>query len=59
MCHSSDPLKHEIRIIEPGDAVYIPPLAVQFVRNCADEPLVFICLVDPAWRQEDEIVYDY
>ncbi len=26
--HSSDPLKHEIKIIEPGDAVYIPPLAV-------------------------------
>lgn len=43
--------------VEPGDAVYIPPQAVQFIRNSGSEPLVFICIVDPAWRQEDEIVY--
>ncbi len=48
----------EMKIVEPGDAVYIPPKAKQFVRNCGTESLVFIALVDPAWRQEDEIIYD-
>jgi mannose-6-phosphate isomerase-like protein (cupin superfamily) len=47
----------EIQTIEPGDAVYIPPNSKQFVRNCGVEPLIFICIVDPAWRKKDEIVY--
>ncbi|MGF1517688.1 MAG: cupin domain-containing protein [Nodosilinea sp.] len=44
--------------VEPGDAVYIPPRARQYIRNVGDSPLVFICLVDPAWRQEDERIFD-
>jgi len=48
----------EIQQVEPGDAVYIPPNAKQFIRNSGVEPLVFICIVDPAWRKEDETVYE-
>ena len=47
----------ETQMVEPGDAVYIPPNARQFIYNCGSEPLVFICIVDPAWRQEDETIY--
>ncbi len=47
----------EVQIVVPGDAVYIPPNAKQFIYNCGDEALVFICIVDPAWRKEDETVY--
>lgn len=47
----------ETQLVEPGDAIYIPPNARQFIRNCGDTPLVFICLVDPAWQQADEIIY--
>ncbi|MFH7027180.1 MAG: cupin domain-containing protein [Heteroscytonema crispum UTEX LB 1556] len=47
----------ETHIVEPGDAVYIPADARQFIRNSGSEPLVFICIVDPAWRKEDETVY--
>ena len=47
----------ETQVVEPGDAVYIPPNARQFIHNCSSEPLVFICIVDPAWHQKDEIVY--
>ena len=47
----------EVQIVVPGDAVYIPPNAKQFIYNCGDEALVFICIVDPAWRSEDETVY--
>lgn len=46
----------EVQSIEPGDAVYIPPHARQFVRNLGNEPLIFLCIVDPAWRAEDETV---
>ncbi len=48
----------EVSQVEPGDAVYIPPNARQYIRNTGTVPLVFICLVDPAWRQEDETVYE-
>jgi mannose-6-phosphate isomerase-like protein (cupin superfamily) len=48
----------EAQTVEPGDAVYIPPNARQFIRNTGQEALVFICLVDPAWRKEDETVFE-
>ena len=48
----------EKQLVEAGDAVYIPPNAKQFIHNSGTEPLVFICIVDPAWRKEDETVYE-
>jgi mannose-6-phosphate isomerase-like protein (cupin superfamily)/2'-5' RNA ligase len=35
-------------------AVYIPPGATQSIENIGATGLVFLCLVDPAWRREDE-----
>jgi mannose-6-phosphate isomerase-like protein (cupin superfamily) len=40
--------------VEPGDAVYIPPESVQWLENAGKEEIEFLCIVDPAWRQEDE-----
>lgn len=51
-------IEDEVREIGPGDAVYIPPDARQFVRSLGPDPLTFLCFVDPAWRVEDETVYD-
>jgi mannose-6-phosphate isomerase-like protein (cupin superfamily) len=45
------------RSVEPGDAIYIPPNATQCISNMGSEPLVFICIVDPAWRKEDETIF--
>lgn len=50
-------INDEARLVEPGDAIYIPPNARQFIQNNGSEPLVFICIVDPAWRQQDETIY--
>jgi mannose-6-phosphate isomerase-like protein (cupin superfamily) len=47
----------ESQVVEPGDTIYIPPDARQFIYNCGTDPLVFICIVDPAWQKEDETVY--
>jgi mannose-6-phosphate isomerase-like protein (cupin superfamily) len=38
----------------PGQAVYIPPGAVQYITNTGGDDLEFLCIVDPAWRAEDE-----
>ncbi|MFC1683341.1 cupin domain-containing protein [Candidatus Zixiibacteriota bacterium] len=40
--------------VSSGQAVYIPPGAVQRIRNTGQGDLVFLCIVDPAWRPEDE-----
>ncbi|WP_088892817.1 cupin domain-containing protein [Leptolyngbya ohadii] len=50
-------IDEETQVVEPGDAVYIPPNAKQYIANRGQEPLVFICIVDPAWRKQDETVY--
>lgn len=43
--------------VGPGDTVYIPPGATQQVTNRGTDDLVFLCIVDPAWRREDEKVW--
>ena len=43
--------------VGPGDTVYIKPNAKQFIENTGDEDLTFICIVEPAWRAEDETVF--
>ncbi len=50
-------INEEQQIVEAGDAVYIPPNAKQYIHNFGDKALIFICIVDPAWRQADETVY--
>ena len=47
----------ECQPVEPRDTIYIPPNAKQRIHNNGTEPLVFLCVVDPAWRKEDETVY--
>lgn len=44
--------------IGPQCAVYIPPDAVQYIENIGNSELEFLCIVDPAWRAEDEQVFD-
>lgn len=36
--------------------VYIPPNASQWIKNTGNEDLRFLCIVDPAWKEDDEIV---
>jgi len=37
-------------------AVYIPPHSKQYIENIGGSELKFLCIVDPAWRKEDEEV---
>ncbi len=40
--------------VHSGQAIYIPPGAIQYIRNTGNSDLKFLCVVDPAWRAEDE-----
>jgi mannose-6-phosphate isomerase-like protein (cupin superfamily) len=40
--------------VGPGDAVVIPPGEAQSIENGGAGVLAFLCVVDPAWRAEDE-----
>lgn len=42
--------------VSAGHTAYIPPDAVQYIRNTGHVDLKFLCIVDPAWRPEDEEV---
>jgi mannose-6-phosphate isomerase-like protein (cupin superfamily) len=39
-----------------GDTIVIPPGEVQSIENLGPDGLAFLCIVDPAWRTEDEEV---
>lgn len=38
-------------------AIVIPPNARQYIKNTGMTDLKFLCIVDPAWRKEDEVVF--
>lgn len=42
--------------IAENQAAYIPPFSRQFITNTGKTNLEFLCIVEPAWKQEDEIV---
>lgn len=47
----------EVSEVAAGDAIYIPPRTIQHIENTGTGDLVFLCIVDPAWRREDEEVF--
>ncbi len=44
--------------VNPGCAVYIPPHSTQYIENTGNSDLKFLCIVEPAWREEDEEVFE-
>lgn len=42
--------------VHPGQIVYIPPGARQFIRNTGATNLVFLCIVAPKWQDTDEVL---
>lgn len=42
--------------VQSGQLVCIPPNSTQSIQNIGKTDLKFLCIVDPAWRPEDETV---
>ena len=40
--------------VVPGDVVYIPPKAIQYIDSIGTEPLEFLCIVYPEWEPDAE-----
>jgi len=40
--------------VSTGQVIYIPPNSVQRIKNTSTRDLTFLCIVDPAWKPEDE-----
>ena len=41
-----------------GHTVVVPAGTEQWIENTNDHPLEFLCIVDPAWREQDEEILD-
>ena len=44
--------------VSKDQAIYIPPHSKQCIENMGKDKLKFLCIVDPAWKREDEIVLE-
>ena len=44
--------------VKKDDSVYVPPMSEQFMENTGPSDLKFLCIVDPAWKAEDEIILE-
>ncbi|MDD1693484.1 MAG: cupin domain-containing protein [Methanoregula sp.] len=42
--------------IREGQVVLIPPGAEQYIRNSGPGDLIFLCIVDPKWQADDEVL---
>ena len=46
----------DVATVHAGNAVYIPAGSVQWIENTGRIDLSFLCIVEPAWKREDEEV---
>ena len=46
----------ETKQVNQNDIVFVPPMSKQYMENNGKTDLVVLCIVDPAWRQDDEIL---
>ena len=44
--------------LEKDDSAYVPPNSKQFIENIGSIDLRFLCIVEPAWKADDEILLE-
>ena len=42
--------------VKVGDTIFVQPGSKQYMKNTGSEDLEFLCIVDPAWKKDDEII---
>ena len=48
----------ESHLLQKDDSAYVPSNAKQFIENSGKEDLKFLCIVEPAWKADDEILLE-
>ena len=51
-------IEDEIHALQKDDSAYVPPNSKQFIENSGDNSLKFLCIVEPAWKAEDETLLE-
>ena len=51
-------IDEETHQLEKDDSVYVPPNSKQFIENTGSIDLKFLCIVEPAWKADDEILLE-
>ena len=51
-------INDEVTLIEAGVTLYVEPGGEQYLENTGAVDIEFLCLVDPAWRAEDETILE-
>ncbi|MDX1596159.1 MAG: cupin domain-containing protein [Nitrosopumilaceae archaeon] len=51
-------IEDEVFVLEKDDSCYVPPMNKQFIENTGNTDLRFLCIVQPAWRQDDETILE-
>ena len=49
-------LDEEEVILRKGTVVLVPGGVLQYVQNTGSSDLVFLCICDPAWSEQQELV---
>jgi mannose-6-phosphate isomerase-like protein (cupin superfamily) len=44
--------------VKKDSSVYVAPMSKQHIENIGNSELRFLCIVDPAWKQDDEILLE-
>ena len=48
-------VNEEQKQVAKNESLFIPPNSRQCLKNIGETDLVALCIVDPAWKQEDEV----
>ncbi len=51
-------IDEETHQLEKDDSAYVPPNSKQFIENTGSIDLKFLCIVEPAWKADDEILLE-
>ena len=51
-------INEETHQLKKDDSIYVPPMSEQFIENTGMINLRFLCIVEPAWKPEDEILLE-
>ena len=44
--------------LKKDDSAYVPPNSKQFIENIGSKYLRFLCIVEPAWKAEDDEILE-
>ena len=50
-------IDNESAMVYRNQAIFIPPLSWQYIRNTGKSDLKFLCIVYPRWSENDEEIY--